>query len=261
MYGICDMYKRTLILLLSILVLLIGVVQAQDPPLAVIVIEKNAPDAGNTFFYFNGDLSGYLPHGGQIKEYGAIPGTHRITEAQTPEWELNSVHCKALVGNPPNVDAVYDEKLVFLGVDIHLEEGQTVKCTFYNIRVNTPPSCENAYLSVDVLWPPNHQLIPFEILGVTDPDDDTVSTYVDNVLQDEPVNGLFDGDKSPDAVGQTLRAERDGDGNGRVYKVRFTAYDDYGSACTGELLATVPLSRGVNGTAVDDGTIFDSTAP
>lgn len=256
------MNKRIPIFLFAILSLLIGIVQAQDTtPLAVILIEKNAPDAGNTLFYFDGDLSGSIPHGGQLGEYGAQPGTHRIIEAQNPEWKLNNVHCKALLGNPPNVDGVYDDKLVFIGVDIHLEEGQTVKCTFTNIRVNTPPSCENAYLSVDVLWPPNHQLVPFEILGVTDPDGDTVSTYVFVVLQDEPVNGLFDGDKSPDAVGQALRAERDGEGNGRVYKVRFAAHDDYGGACAGERYVTVPLSRGANGAAVDDGTIYDSTAP
>ena len=41
------------------------------------------------------------------------------------------------------------------------------------------------------------------------------------VTQDEPVNGLGDGDTGPDAVtlsdGILLRAERSGTGDGRVY--------------------------------------------
>ncbi|MBI2877021.1 MAG: hypothetical protein HYY20_09085 [Candidatus Tectomicrobia bacterium] len=52
------------------------------------------------------------------------------------------------------------------------------------------------------------------------------------MTQDAPVNGLGDGDTSPDAVLQgssvLLRAERSGQGNGRVYAVHFTADDGLG---------------------------------
>jgi hypothetical protein len=57
----------------------------------------------------------------------------------------------------------------------------------------------------------------------TDPDGDPVTVVIAGVTQDEPTNGLGDGDVSPDAVlsgGSTvqLRAERSGLGNGRVYQ-------------------------------------------
>jgi len=67
------------------------------------------------------------------------------------------------------------------------------------------------------------------------------------VTQDEPVNGLADGDTSPDAVLTTppsekvqLRAERAGTGNGRVYKVTIVATDSFGATCTVTRTVGVP---------------------
>jgi hypothetical protein len=81
-----------------------------------------------------------------------------------------------------------------------------------------------------------------------------------------PSNGLGDGDTSPDGFGvgastAEVRAERAGNGNGRSYHISFTADDGRGGACSGEVLVTVPKSRGNNGAAVDDGALYDSTVP
>jgi hypothetical protein len=54
-----------------------------------------------------------------------------------------------------------------------------------------------------------------------------------------------------------VRAERVGDGNGRVYHIGFTATDELGLTCSGVATVGVPTSR--NGTAVDEGPLFDST--
>lgn len=84
------------------------------------------------------------------------------------------------------------------------------------------------------------------------------------VTQDEPVNGLGDGDTSPDAVLQgsqaLLRAERARSGNGRVYQVTFTASDGFGGSCTGSVPVCVPRDRGATG-CVDGGQLYDSTRP
>ena len=115
-------------------------------------------------------------------------------------------------------------------------------------------------------WPVNHSLATVDVLGVTDPDGDGVTITVDSIFQDEPIDGLGDGDTSPDGFGvgtstAQVRAERAGNGNGRVYHIGFTADDGHGGACSGEVLVSVPKSQAASGAAVDDGALYDSTQP
>lgn len=118
-----------------------------------------------------------------------------------------------------------------------------------------------AQKSVDSLWPPNHKMSSVSILGVTDPNDNEVAIIITGITQDEPVDGLGDGDTSPDAfiiVGQpkdsaSLRAERGGNGNGRVYQIIFGASDGFES-CMGSVNVNVPHSK--KSTAIDDGQNF-----
>lgn len=132
------------------------------------------------------------------------------------------------------------------------------------LDINDPPACDLAQASPDRLWPPNHKLVTVEIVGVADPDNDEVTISVDSVTQDEPVDGIGDGDTSPDAVIQgdkvLLRAERAGDGNGRVYQVTFTADDGSGGICTGTVTVCVPHDRRST-ICVDDGQFYDSQQP
>ena len=58
-----------------------------------------------------------------------------------------------------------------------------------------------------------------------------------------------------------LRAERSGLGNGRVYAVSFSASDGNGGTCTGRVGVGVPHDQGEGRVPVDDGQIYDSTAP
>lgn len=132
--------------------------------------------------------------------------------------------------------------------------------------INNAPDCSSAYASEDSLWPPQHNLVNVEILGITDPDGDVLSITVDSVFQDEPTNGLGDGDTSPDASGigtgiVMVRSERSGTGNGRVYHVNFTANDGMSGSCTGTVNIRVDKNQGKNGQAIDDGSNYDSTQP
>ena len=70
---------------------------------------------------------------------------------------------------------------------------------------NDPPVCTDFRGDVAVLWPPNHGPRPITLAGATDVDRDPVSIKVTAVTQDEPVNGLGDGDTGPDAVQATIR--------------------------------------------------------
>ncbi|MBI4334668.1 MAG: hypothetical protein HY673_25725, partial [Chloroflexi bacterium] len=145
-----------------------------------------------------------------------------------------------------------------------LADSAPVQTTVTVLDVDAPPRCDLAQASPALLWPPNHKLVPVGITGVTDPDNDQVTLTVTGVTQDEPVNGLGDGDTSPDAVTQgsnvLLRAERAGNGNGRVYQVTFTASDGFGGSCTGTVMVCVPRDRGAAG-CVDGGQLHDSTQP
>ena len=132
------------------------------------------------------------------------------------------------------------------------------------LNANDPPRCDLGAPSLGSMWPPNHKMTSINIVGVTDPQDNSVAIIVLGVTQDEPINGLGDGDSSPDAfvtIGTpkdavSLRAERGGVGNGRVYQIDFGASDGFES-CVGSVQVTVPHSR--KSTAVDDGQAFSST--
>ena len=70
--------------------------------------------------------------------------------------------------------------------------------------VNDEPNCTSVRGDVSVLWPPNHNLRAVRIHGGSDIDGDSLSITITGVTQDEPVDGLGDGDTSPDAaVGAT----------------------------------------------------------
>jgi uncharacterized repeat protein (TIGR01451 family) len=127
--------------------------------------------------------------------------------------------------------------------------------------LNHNPVCTAVTAGPD-LWPPNHKLVTRTLTGATDPDGDPTTTTVNGVTQDEVLNGLGDGDTSPDAVAGPggdqvqLRAERSGLGDGRVYRVSFTVTDGRGGMCTGVATVGVPHDRGQGSTAVDSGGVF-----
>jgi hypothetical protein len=129
--------------------------------------------------------------------------------------------------------------------------------------INNPPDCSGASADPDSLWPPNHRMVPITIGGVTDPDGDPVAITIDGVTQDEPTNGLGDGDTAPDAVisggDVSVRAERSGTGDGRVYVISFTADDGLGGTCQGSVTVTVPHDQKPGNVAVDSGQAYDST--
>jgi hypothetical protein len=130
--------------------------------------------------------------------------------------------------------------------------------------LNRPPVCAAPIPSIDAIWPPNHEFVIVDVVGVTDPEGDAITISIDAIFQDEPVEGTGDGNFTPDAMGvgtsaALVRAERDGGGNGRVYHIYFTAEDGHGGTCSGEVLVSVPKSKGKTGVAVDDGPLFDST--
>ena len=96
--------------------------------------------------------------------------------------------------------------------------------------------------------------------------------HLEMTLPHEPVTGTGQGagNTEPDGRGvgtdtAEVRAERNGNpktpGNGRVYRITFTATDDKGAACTATVTVCFLYDQGAGSTCVDDNdtTTFDST--
>ena len=123
---------------------------------------------------------------------------------------------------------------------------------------NDPPHAGcNGTAEPSVLWPPNHKFRPVSLGSITAPDGDPVDLSVVTVTQDEPLNGLGDGDTSPDATrGPTasqvyLRSERSGLLGGRVYRINYSAVDAKGAVCTGTASVGVPHDIGQGSVPID----------
>jgi hypothetical protein len=127
------------------------------------------------------------------------------------------------------------------------------------INSHTPPDASHARADVSSLWPPDHKMALVHVIGLVNPNSDPVT--IDTVTQDEPTNGLGDGDTPIDAMisgdSVQLRAERSGNGNGRVYRVCFIVHDPEQDA-QGCVNVMVPKSKKTD-VAIDSGGSYDST--
>jgi streptogramin lyase len=170
------------------------------------------------------------------------------------------------------------------GVDLSVANGRYLKVAvnftrattgespvLYDLTIQTAneaPDCSVASPSIDRIWPPNHQFVEVEILGITDADGDRISVTITSIYQDEPVDTYGDGSFSPDGYGigtdtAYVRAERSGTkkvpGNGRVYHISFLAEDGEGGSCTGTVRVVVPHDQGEKTQVIDEGALYDST--
>jgi hypothetical protein len=137
--------------------------------------------------------------------------------------------------------------------------GQLMDSFVLMLQQNRPPDCSAAAAIPAALWPPNGRLVPVAILGVTDPDGDPVTLRVTAIRQDEPLTKTG----TPDASGlgtsrPMLRADRAGNGDGRVYHLTFEATDLAGAACSGTVTVCVPHDQGKTACG-DGGPLADST--
>ena len=106
--------------------------------------------------------------------------------------------------------------------------------------VNRPPVCTGVSASPAVLSPPNHKFVRVALGGASDPDGDAVTIAITGVTQDEPVGTAPDAVRAASGDEVMLRAEREGGGNGRVYRIAFEARDVHGSLCAGTARVAVP---------------------
>jgi len=115
-----------------------------------------------------------------------------------------------------------------------------------NVVDTTAPAMSDLLLSATQLWPPNHQMVDVSVAySATDLSPTSCSL---SVSSNEPLNGLGDGDMTPDWIivdehHLRLRAERSAAGNGRVYTVTADCRDSFGNATHKSASVNVPKSN------------------
>jgi hypothetical protein len=131
-------------------------------------------------------------------------------------------------------------------------------------ELNADPSCTGVKPSEKKLWPPEHQLVAVKLSGAHDADGDPLVFAITGVTQDEKIKKVSGkGDEKPDAKRVSgkpdqikLRAERDPDKNGRVYRIAYRVSDGRGGSCTGVEQVGVPVKK--RKTAVANAKSFNS---
>lgn len=115
----------------------------------------------------------------------------------------------------------------------------------------TAPSINSLSATPNVLWPPNHKFVPVSVSWNATDNCSAPVCSISSVSSNEPVNGLGDGDTSPDWIitsGSTLllRAERSGLGTGRVYTITVSCRDAAGNVSSQVVTVSVPHDQGNN---------------
>jgi hypothetical protein len=193
---------------------------------------------------------------------------------------MKTIHLLAASAASLLLAACTGEDMVMTGVRA---DGITVNCEeqFDDVSACTPQDGDNACETwedggaANVLWPPNHKLIRFSLAdcapvtdGCTPTDDGPITltggtrsatpSKITKITADEAVEVGQGGDGHTtdydvaiiDDTTFDLRSERQGGGDGRVYRVHFLDTDGNAGIC--EFL--VPHNRGPVSGAVDSGT-------
>jgi hypothetical protein len=118
-----------------------------------------------------------------------------------------------------------------------------------HIIVNAPPLViGGGTANPSVLWPPNHKMVTVTVNYSVSGGCGGSNCVIASITSNEPINGLGDGDTSPDGqlVDSThvkLRAERSGTGTGRIYTITVTCTDGSSQTTTKTVLVNVPMSQ------------------
>lgn len=116
------------------------------------------------------------------------------------------------------------------------------------VEDTTPPTISDIAASPDTLWPPNHKLVGVNAAYSAQDSCSAEVTCSLSVASNEPANGSGDGNTDSDWLIYTdtqlsLRAERSGKGEGRIYGLTASCADASGNLASGAGEVTVPKSQ------------------
>ena len=110
------------------------------------------------------------------------------------------------------------------------------------------PTVTNPSASPSSLWPPNHKMADVTVSYNATDNCGGVNCVIGSVASNESINGTGDGDTAPDWLivdshHVQIRAERSGNGNGRVYTITVVCTDGSNNVTTKTVTVTVPKSQ------------------
>lgn len=213
--------------------------------------------------------STYTTNGDTTAPTMTLNGDDRLTIECGLEWQdpgaTISDGCDALI--QPTVTGEIDLHapgeyvLTYAAVDACGNTGPTFPRTV--TVVDTTPPVVDVSQSRE-LWPPNHQMVTLTLADLVTVEDacegklnpNEVGTIL-HIYGDEPDNDTGDGNTTGDIVivddhTFSVRVERTGGGNGRVYGIRFEVSDSSGNTAEATGFVHVPHDQS-GSTAVDDG--------
>jgi hypothetical protein len=114
---------------------------------------------------------------------------------------------------------------------------------------NTPPVISNVSANPSLIYPPNHKMRDIALSYAVTDNCGAVTTKV-SVASNESANGPGDGNSGSDWIivddhHLQLRAERSGNGTGRIYTITITATDAAGNSANATTKVTVPHDNAV----------------
>jgi len=218
----------------------------------------DVPEHETVTFHWSADASGGCTN---VRSYrwaldieDVTDETPRIDEAtDLKHWSAPSVASSATVG-PFTIPVPPAPNVHYLSIEatdgIGYRSLGILRITVVE-AVNRPPEVQSATAELAVDGPANGEFSPVHIGGVTDPDGDAVTITVTGITQDEPLLGFGQRPTCPDARiddgAASVRRERSGLGNGRVYTIEFVATDGHGGESHGTVEVCIPRDHSPGG--------------
>jgi hypothetical protein len=175
--------------------------------------------SGVTVWHINADEIPVFDYNDDIDD-GSAEASFERESAALPIYEANAYRAS-------------DHDPVIIGLDVCDEIAPTLSVS----------------LSPNTLWPPNHKYVTVTAtVNANDNFDQNPTITLLGVTSNEPDSGLGNGDKPNDIViidtyHVDLRAERAGNGNGRIYTFTYQVTDACGNSTTATATVTVPHNQ------------------
>lgn len=168
----------------------------------------------------------------------------------TIQWIVNGqvVQVDVIPGQPPitsgtvSYTGTYPLGTTTVMASVSDGKATVTRSTTVTIRDSTPPVIKAISANPNILWPPNHQMVPVAVtVTATDGGDPNPISRIISVTSNEAGTGQqyqITGDLTVD-----LRAERNGGGNGRIYTITVRCTDMSNNSSTRTVTVRVPKSR------------------